>query len=236
MTLPLNRMEEFSSFEDVARFNMVEQQIRPWLVDDPEVIAVLHTLRREQFVPPAYRALAFSDLEIPLLGEQDLRKAPDRCMLAPKVEARFLNDLKIQAHERVLEVGAGTGYMAALLGVMGKEVISLEIHPELAAFARENLQRNNIRNVQVLEMDASRSLPADMFDVIVVSGALSQVPAALLERLNKGGRLIAIVGKEPMMRVTLMQRGEDGNLRTTTPWDYKTAYLSNFPVPSEFEF
>jgi protein-L-isoaspartate(D-aspartate) O-methyltransferase len=116
-----------------ARFNMIEQQIRPWEVLDQNVLSLLAAVRREDFVPPAYQALAFVDTEVPLPEAQ--------CMLAPKVEARLLQELKLQGHERVLEVGAGSGFMAALLGHQAQQVVSLEIRPALAAMARANLQR-----------------------------------------------------------------------------------------------
>ncbi|SHF62192.1 protein-L-isoaspartate(D-aspartate) O-methyltransferase [Lampropedia hyalina DSM 16112] len=235
MTLPLNRLDEFNSFEDTARFNMIEQQIRPWLVDDPQVLELLATLKRENFILPAFRSLAFADIEIPLLGEQDAEIYPDRCMLPPKIEARFLNDLKIQSHEKILEIGTGSGYMAALLAALGQEVLSLEIHGKLVDFAKKNLEHNQIHNVKVLQKDASRDLPDGQFDVIVISGAVTQVPAALLERLQDGGRLIAVVGESPVMRVTMVRK-ENGVLHATTPWDYCSALLQGFPRHSEFQF
>lgn len=235
MTLPLNRLDEFSTPEDAARFNMIEQQIRPWLVDDLNVLEALKNVKREAYVPEPIRSLAFMDIELPLLGEQDALAYPDRAMLAPKVEARFLNDLKIQAHERVLEVGAGSGYMAALLASQAKEVVTLEIHAPLVDVARENLARNHVNNVTVVHADASNALPDGQFDVIVISGAVSEVPAALLDRLAEGGRFIGVVGGEPIMQVTLIER-KKGALLTRTDWDFKTPLLQNFPKPSEFRF
>lgn len=235
MTLPLNRLDDFQSPEDAARFNMIEQQIRPWLVDDLNVLSALNNVKREAFVPEPIRGLAFMDIELPLLGEQDAQDYPDRTMFAPKVEARFLNDLKVQPHERVLEIGTGSGYMAALLASQAKEVVSLEIYAPLVGVARDNLARNHVQNVTVIEADGSSFIPDGMFDVIVISGAVSQVPPALLERLNEGGRFIAIVGGDPIMQVTLIER-KNAAFVTHTNWDFKAALLQNFPKPSAFRF
>ncbi|HEX7436816.1 MAG TPA: protein-L-isoaspartate O-methyltransferase, partial [Caldimonas sp.] len=170
-----------------ARFNMIEQQIRTWEVLDPGVLELLAMVRREDFVPAAYRAMAFVDTEVPLPAGQ--------CMLAPKVEARLLQELAVQRHERVLEVGAGSGHMAALLAHKAQHVTSLEIVPELARLAADNLHRAWIMNVEVLEADASRTVAQDgPFDVIVLSGSVAEVPRTLLAQLKPGGRLTAIVG------------------------------------------
>src|SRR4051812_27896876 len=176
-----------------ARFNMIEQQIRPWEVLDQGVLSLLSVVKREDFVPPAYRSLAFVDTEVPLPNGQS--------MLAPKVEARLLQELGVQRHERVLEVGAGSGYMAALLAHKAQHVTTLEIDPELARLAAENLRRAWIMNASVLEADASRAAPEDgPFDVILLSGSVAEVPRAMLAQLKPGGRLAAIVGQLPIMR------------------------------------
>jgi len=146
-----------------ARFNMIEQQIRPWDVLDQGVLSLLAVVKREDFVPPAYRAMAFVDTEVPLPAGQ--------CMLAPKVEARLLQELSVHKHEQVLEVGAGSGYMAALLGHKAQQVTTMEIHPELAAMARANLQRAAVLNVNVRQADGSHGLHDEgPFDVILLSG------------------------------------------------------------------
>jgi protein-L-isoaspartate(D-aspartate) O-methyltransferase len=154
-----------------ARFNMIQQQIRPWDVLDSDVLHLLSVVRREDFVPPAHKALAFVDMEIPLRsGEDALRLG--QCMLAPKVEARMLQDLAIQKHEKVLEIGAGSGYMAALLAQRAHRVISLEIVPELVTMARSNLQKAGIHNVEVRQADGAAGVPVESpFDVIVLSGS-----------------------------------------------------------------
>src|SRR6266850_3245101 len=176
-----------------ARFNMIEQQIRPWDVLDQGVLSLLAVVKREDFVPAAYKALAFVDTEVPLPHGQ--------CMLAPKVEARLLQELEVHKHERVLEVGTGSGYMAALLGHKAQQVISLELIAELADTAITNLHRANVMNVSVRNADGSRGLPDEgPFDVILLSGSVPEVPPSLLAQLKVGGRLAAIVGQQPVMR------------------------------------
>ncbi|HEY1391866.1 MAG TPA: protein-L-isoaspartate O-methyltransferase, partial [Methylibium sp.] len=171
-----------------ARFNMIEQQIRPWDVLDTSVLSLLAIVKREDFVPAAQRALAFMDLEVPL--------ADGQVMLSPKVEARMLQELAPARHELVLEVGTGSGYMAALLAHKAQRVVSLEIRPKLAAFARQNLQRAAVLNVEVREADGAKGYAAEApFDAIVLSGSVAEVPQALLNQLKIGGRLIAIVGE-----------------------------------------
>jgi protein-L-isoaspartate(D-aspartate) O-methyltransferase len=164
-----------------ARFNMIEQQVRPWNVLDAHVLDLLAVVRREDFVPPAHRALAFADLEIPLKSS-DAAIAAGQVMLAPRLEARMLQDLQVAKHEKVLEIGAGSGFMAALLGHRAQRVLTLEIDEELAHMAHGNLQRAGVMNVEVRVADgASADLSADgPFDVIVLSGSVAQLPDALL--------------------------------------------------------
>ena len=212
-----------------ARFNMIEQQIRPWDVLDPEVLALLSVVKREDFVPLAHKALAFVDMELPL--------PEGECMLAPRVEARLLQALSVQKTDKVLEIGAGSGYMAALLAHRAQRVISLEIKPALAQLARANLQKASITNAEVREADGAKDVSVDgPFDVIVLSGSVAEVPQALLAQLKPGGRLAAIVGNEPMMRATLVTRTGETGYTTTQPWDTVAPRLSNFPEPSRFNF
>jgi len=222
-----------------ARFNMIEQQIRPWEVLDSQVLSLLAIVRREDFVPPAVRAMAFVDMEVPLGSK------PGQCMLAPKVEARILQDLAVQKHEKVLEIGAGSGYMAALLAHRAQQVITLEIDADLAQLARNNLKKAGVYNAEVRTGDGSAKLGqavsgSDMlsgpFDVIVLSGSVAEVPPALLAMLKPGGRLSAIVGFEPMMCATLVTRVGDAAFRTTQAWDTVAPRLLNFPEPSKFNF
>ncbi len=212
-----------------ARFNMIEQQIRPWDVADAAVLHLLAVVRREDFVPLAHKALAFVDMEIPIGHGQ--------CMLAPRVEARLLQDAAVQKHEKVLEIGAGSGFMAALLAHRAQRVVTLEIIPELAQMARTNLQKAGIHNVEAREANGAGGAPADgPFDVIMLSGSVAEVPSALLAQLRIGGRLVAIVGEEPMMRATLVTRTGEADYLTRQPWDTVAPRLIQFPEPSHFHF
>lgn len=224
-----------------ARFNMIEQQIRPWEVLDSHVLALLAVIRREDFVPLACKALAFVDMQIPLPPQHN----PSQCMLEPKVEARILQDLAVQKHEKVLEIGAGSGYMAALLAHRAQQVITLEIEPELVDMARRNLQKAGIYNAEVRLADGAANLAEAVsdngplrgpFDVIVLSGSVAAVPPELLDQLKVGGRLSAIVGDAPMMRATLVTRVTKDAWRTTQAWDTVAPRLVNFPEPSKFTF
>ena len=187
---------------ELARHNMIEQQLRPWLVVDPVVIDQLYADRREDFVPDAYRALAFADVEIPI--------GPGASLLAPKLEGRILQALAVQPQERVLEIGAGSGHMAALLAARAKEVWSVEIDPAIAAIARANLGRTDLENVHVEIGDGLAGLAAHApYDAIVVSGGVSEIPQALIDQLAVGGRLIAFVtlpDQAPTMALRMLAR------------------------------
>jgi protein-L-isoaspartate(D-aspartate) O-methyltransferase len=220
-----------------ARFNMIEQQIRPWDVLDTDVLHLLSVVKREDFVPLAHKALAFVDMEIPLRGNPDEAQRLGQCMLAPRVEARMLQDLAVRKHEKVLEVGTGSGYMAALLAHRAQHVISLEIVPELVNTAHSNLRKAGIHNVEVIQADGAQGLPAQApFDVIVLSGSVAEVPHALLAQLKVGGRLMAIVGELPMMRATLITRTGDAEFKTSQTWDTVAPRLLNVPEHSRFVF
>lgn len=217
-----------------ARFNMVEQQIRPTGVLDEKVLDLLLLVRREEFVPPEHRSLAFADMELPL-RDSEIAFKNGQVMLAPKVEARMLQDLDIHKTDKILEVGTGSGYMAALLARLGSHVLTLEIDADLANTAKANLKRANIDNVEVRHADGAVPPLDGPFDVIVLSGSMDAIPEAHLQALKPGGRLIAIVGAAPVMRATLVQRQPDG-FKTTQPWDTHTARLANFPETPVFEF
>ncbi len=212
-----------------ARFNMIEQQIRPWEVLDASVLSLLSLVRREDFVPAEHRALAFMDLEVPLPEGQ--------CMLSPKVEARLLQELGVQKHERVLEIGAGSGYMAALLAHKAQHVITLDKRAALTRLAADNLQRAGVFNAEVRHADGATGLPGEApFDAIVLSGSVAELPRALLEQLKIGGRLVAIVGDEPVMPAVLVtRRGADGFERVEL-FDTLAPRLEGFPAPSRFSF
>jgi len=191
---------DFTNVEN-ARSKMIEQQIRPWNVLDPNILTLLAELPRERFVPRSHRHLAFVDMELPL--------AHDQVMLAPKVEARLLQELSLLPSDRVLEIGAGSGYMAALMARQAAEVISVEKYESLALMARQSLSEAGISNAEVLQANGlaedsrwSRS----MFDAIVLSGAVEKIPDHLLRQLNPGGRMVAIVGSVPVMQAILVER------------------------------
>ena len=227
---------------ELARFNMIEQQIRPWDVLDPAVLELLGAMRREDFVPATWRALAFVDTQVPLMAG-----APDgACMLEPKVEARLLQELKLQRHETVLEIGTGSGFMAALLAHRAMRVHTLECRPELARSAREVLRRNGVSNATVHEVGAARGALGDFgqpaeapFDAIVLSGSVAEVPPTLLELLKPGGRLAAIVGMEPIMTARLVTRGgpgHPGHFAEADLFDTVAPRLLGFAEPTRFSF
>jgi protein-L-isoaspartate(D-aspartate) O-methyltransferase len=212
-----------------ARFNMIEQQIRPWNVLDSGILELLASMRRDAFVADAHKALAFADLEIPLAGGQ--------CMLAPRVEARLLQDLSVQKTDSVLEIGTGSGFLTALLAHRAARVLSLELLPELVAFAKSNLQKAGITNADVRQGDGAQGAAAHgPYDVIVLGGSVADLPHTLLDQLKIGGRLAAIVGDEPAMRATFVTRTSATDFRTTEPWDCNAPRLQNFAEQSRFTF
>ncbi len=223
---------------ETARFNMIEQQIRPWDVLDQSVLSLLSTVRREDFLPPALRALAFMDTQVPL--DKNATTLETACMLEPKVEARLLQELQVQRHEKVLEIGTGSGFMAALLAHRGQWVYSLECRPALAEMARASLQRNGVANVTVLDVSAdegTRGLPAEgPFDVILLSGSVAEVPQALLAQLKIGGRLAAVVGQEPVMQAKLYTRAGEAAFSQADLFDTVAPRLDGFGEPTRFHF
>ena len=217
-----------------ARFNMIEQQIRPWNVLDQDVLDLLAVVRREDFVPPPYRAMAFTDMEVPLTLDG---RQTGETMLAPKVEARILQELAVRRHESVLEIGAGSGHMAALLAHRARQVDSLEIDPDLARFAGANLVRAGVQNAVVRQDDGSdpaANLPS--YDVIVLSGSVPFVPEFLLGKLNPGGRLAAIVGELPVMHAQIMTRAQGAGWATAMLFETVARPLLGFPARERVHF
>jgi protein-L-isoaspartate(D-aspartate) O-methyltransferase len=212
-----------------ARFNMIEQQIRPWEVLDPQVLDLLFVVKREDFTPPAYRNLAFADMEIPLGGGQ--------VMLAPKIEAKMLQELTIKKTDKVLEIGTGSGYMAALLAARAEHVITVEIRPELAATAKANLERAGITNVSVEVGDGAEGWSqCRPYDAIVVSGSLPSVPAALLKQLRVGGRLAVVVGEAPVMEAQLITCTAEGVYNTVNLFETVIPALDGAETRENFSF
>ncbi len=223
-----------SSLVEHARHNMIEQQIRPWGVLDPSVLELLGRVPRERFVPPHLRSLAFVDFELPLNIDGVVTGV---AMLAPKIEARLLQELHIHPHELVLEIGTGSGYMAALAAHRAQTVWSVEIDPRLQAFGAANLARAGVRNAHVEGGDAARGWPAHApYDVIIVSGGLPVVPAEMLAQLKVGGRLAAIVGKAPAMQAQVITRRSKEHFETLALFETVTALLRNVQGPSAFRF
>ena len=218
-----------------ARFNMVEQQIRPWEVLDQDILDLLFVVKREDFVPAAYRAMAFTDMEIPL--NIDGRHTGE-FMFAPRVEARLLQELAVRKHEQVVEIGAGSGYLAALLAHRSRQVRSLEILPELARFAGENLKRHGVINAQVESANGAdpARVGGDRFDVIMLSGSVAFVPDGWLARLNVGGRLAAIVGEPPVMSAQIITRLSEDSFDTRNLFETSVKALTGFPRKDHFRF
>lgn len=235
MNLPLNSLLDRQDATENARYNMVQQQVRPWNVSAERLLEALYTVRREDFTPPAQYSLAFMDVEVPLNDDVNAIENGE-CMLQPRVEARMINDLDIQPTDRVLEIGTGSGYSAALLSKLAQDVVTLEINPELADMARENLADADCTNVTVRVADGSKdTLPEGPFDVILLSGSVEVLPQALLSHLKEGGRLAAIVGQQPMMRFTLVTK-QNCQTTTTTPWDLVVPRLQGFATAPRFTF
>ncbi len=217
-----------------ARHNMIVQQIRPWEVLDQSVLDLLEVVKREDFVPAAYRALAFVDMEIPLLVNG---KDSGEAMLSPKVEARLLQELDVKRHETALEIGAGSGYMAALLAHKAQQVVTVEIVPELRLLAADNLARSGTRNVEVALGDGSRGWPdAGQVDVLVLSGSVPIVPDDVLQQLKIGGRLAAFVGDAPVMSAQIITRVSDGAWETMKLFETLVKPLRNALQPPRFKF
>jgi protein-L-isoaspartate(D-aspartate) O-methyltransferase len=212
-----------------ARFNMVEQQIRPWEVLDQRVLDLLFKVRREEFVPENYRELAFADLEIPLgHGER---------MLAPKMEARMLQALAIVENDRILEVGTGSGYMTALLAAMGGHVYSVDIVPEFTRTAGQKLAAQGIRNVTLETGDAARGWDKHApYDAIVVTGSLPILPESFKTSLKTGGRLLAVVGEPPVMEAELITSVSAGVYNSVALFETSIAPLRNAVTPERFVF
>ena len=212
-----------------ARFNMVEQQIRPWEVLDFDVLDLLMSVRREEFVPEAYKSLALSEAEIPL--------GHGASMLIPVIEGKILQAIQVKRSDKVLEVGAGSGYFAALLAARADWVRTVEIDPALVTMAHENLKRYGVENVIVEEGDAIRGWPGNApYDLIVVSGGVPFIPETLLQQIKVGGRQFAFVGEPQLMTATLVTQVSEGNFRTESLFENAVPMMRNAPQKSQFKF
>jgi protein-L-isoaspartate(D-aspartate) O-methyltransferase len=203
---------------ELARTNMITQQLRTWDVLDEAVLQAVATIPREDFVPAAYRKLAFADMNIPL--------AHNQVMMTPREEARFLQTLDLQGTEAVLEIGTGSAYMTALLARMARLVYSIDIFPDFIQQAQVKLASHNINNVTLLTADASRGWEQQgPFDAIIITGALPFLPDSFRNSLKPGGRLIAILGQAPAMAATFIKRGEK-----TSAWSEEKLFETVTPV------
>ncbi len=212
-----------------ARFNMIEQQIRTWEVLDPKVLATLNSIPRENFVPDAYRGLAFADIEIPLAHAQQ--------MLSPKVEGRFLQALQLQTTDKVLLIGAGTGYLAALMAQHSAQVTALEIFPDLCALASQNLSKQGIQNVQVIEADGHSGFESNApFDAIVFTASSPVEAEGVRRQLSIGGRMLIVLGKAPVMQATLIQRLAEHSYKQDVLFETSLTEMQNAPQAQAFSF
>jgi protein-L-isoaspartate(D-aspartate) O-methyltransferase len=215
-----------------ARFNMIQQQIRPWNLHDDRVLEVMDAVPRERFAPDAYRSLAYADIEIPI-------GAGGQAMLSPKVVGRMLQALEIKGEDRILEIGTGTGYVTACLARLGSQVVSLEIDPELATQARETLEALEVRRLDLRVGDAlAGPVEGNPFDVIAVTGSLPDDEAltALQSQLAMGGRLFAILGEEPVMEAVLVTRIAANGFSRKGLFETCAPALVNVPEPERFVF
>ena len=211
-----------------ARFNMVEQQVRTWDVLDQEILDLLFVVKREEFVPIAYRSLAFADLELPLANGQN--------MWAPKFEARVLQALNLKRRESVLEIGTGSGYFSALLAHCAASVTSVEIDLTLSAQAAATLARNGVANVRCETGDGARGWGSEQYDAIVLTGSTPLLPESFFRQLKPGGRIFAIVGDAPVMTARLVGWTAPGSRITTDLFETVIAPLVNAAAPTRFQF
>ncbi|MES2071508.1 MAG: protein-L-isoaspartate O-methyltransferase [Pseudomonadota bacterium] len=210
-----------------ARFNMIEQQIRPWNVLNQDVLDMLVVVKRENFFPESQLGLVFSDTELPLPAGAH--------SLSPKLEARIMQELAINKHEQVMLVGAGSGYLAALLGHRAAKVTALEVDPELKALAEKNLHKNGVLNVDVVQGDGLQANTPAAYDVVVVRGSLPSVPDSLLQQLKVGGRLFVVVGQLPVMSAQILTRTATGS-KTQVLFETVVQPLRQAVQPSKFTF
>ncbi|MDP2832698.1 MAG: protein-L-isoaspartate O-methyltransferase [Pseudomonadota bacterium] len=212
-----------------ARFNMIEQQIRPWEVLDPKVLDLLLKVKREDFAPTLYQSLAFVDMGIPL--------GHGEAMWAPVIEARALQAVQVKATDRVLEIGTGSGYFTALLAAQAELVVTVELHADLREEAEKRFHAHGLSNIQTRLGDGARDWIIDgHFDVIVLTGSVPLLPEAYLKRLNPGGRLFAIVGVGPAMSATLVTCMSRGVCRSDSLFETVSKTLVNAAEPERFVF
>ncbi|MEM7467122.1 MAG: protein-L-isoaspartate O-methyltransferase [Pseudomonadota bacterium] len=214
---------------EIARSNMVEQQIRPWEVLDQRVLDVIAVSPRDRFVPSAYQGIAYSDTRIPI--------GHGETMMSPKVEGRLLQALDIQAHERGLEIGTGTGYLTSLLARFASHVKSVDIHADFIASAGDSLATAGISNVELVTQDAVNEIPeGGPYDFIAITGAVSTLDPGYENLLAVGGRLFAVVGKPPIMEARLIYKTDNNVFTRETLFETELKFLNGAEAPAEFRF
>ena len=212
-----------------ARLNMIQQQIRPWDVLDPRVLSVLNDVHREDFVPAAYRSLAFADLQIPI--------GHDQVMMQPNVEARLLQALELSAKERVLEIGTGSGYMTALLAKVAAHVDTVDIFPDFAEQAEQRLNDHALPNISYAVGDGAMGWHGDgPYDAILITGSVPSVPESYPRNLTNNGRLVVVAGRVPIMEALRIQRIDDDAWATSSLFDTCLPPLINAETSPEFVF
>jgi protein-L-isoaspartate(D-aspartate) O-methyltransferase len=212
-----------------ARYNMIEQQIRPWDVLDDQVLGILSATPREEFVPEQYRNLAFSDICIPL--------ANDQCMMPPRLEGRLLQSLSIQPTDRILEIGTGSGYLTACLARLGHSVHSVDLFSDFTEAAHAKLHKHIISNFSLETRDAAGGLQTDeRYDAIAVTGSLPTLHRNFHTLLNPGGRLFVIVGRPPIMQALLITRVGENEWNHESLFETSIPALLNAPQPEDFKF
>lgn len=217
---------------ELARYYMIEQQIRPWHLYDEKVLQSLHDVKRERFVPPSMEGVAFTDTELPLIVNSI---DTNETMLSPVIEARLTQELQLKPTDDVLEIGTGSGYQAALIASLCQFVTSIEVNSTLAAFAKDNLQRNNINNVTVEIGDAHEGWGTTEYDAILLTGSVPTIPDAFKYQLAVGGRLVAVVGQHPVMTVTRITRTSAASFDVESLFDTTIKPLHGTAV-SHFKF
>jgi len=201
---------------ELARFNMIEQQVRPWDVLDQRVLDTMKRIPREEFVPERYRSLAFADTSIPL--------GHDQFMMAPKLEGRMLQALTINPQDSILEIGTGSGYVTACLASLGRQVTSIDIMPDFTEAATARLASRNISNVKLQTGDAAAGVEAgERYDVIAVTGSLPVLQQQFHQNLEPGGRLFIITGTPPVMEALLITRINE------TSWKRESLFETSLP-------
>jgi protein-L-isoaspartate(D-aspartate) O-methyltransferase len=213
---------------EIARRQMVDQQVRAWAVTDATVLALMANLEREDFVTAKYRHLAYADMEIPLGHGQK--------MMMPVIEGRLLQALEIKPDHSVLEIGTGSGYLTACLATLGASVTSIDIYDDFLQSASDRLSKGGIENVQLARMDATQKLPEGQFDAIAVTGSLAILDDRFTAALKPGGRMFVIIGDAPVMDAQLVELEENSAVSVSNMFETSIQPLVNSPVPSTFSF